>query len=325
MSKLRLSIAVGDYDITRPLLDGTVVPAGTDPIVLTAPSPQRHWRTLTHQEFDVAELSLGSYVAGYTAGDSELVAIPAFPHRRFRHGYAFASVKDDVRQPADFAGGSIGVRRWQNTAGVWLRGILGEYHDLDLASVRWVAQDREDIPLALAPEVQLERVPEGRSVTDMCASGELTGLIYPEVPRQIREGDGTIRRVFDDPKSAEQDYFRRTGIFPIMHLVAIRAELVTAHPWLPRAILDAFVEAKRLALLRLANPRTVSLAWLSSLQDEERALMGPDPWCYGWNELNRSTIETFLRYATEQGVARRPVTPAELFAASTLDSPPTYV
>jgi 4,5-dihydroxyphthalate decarboxylase len=324
-NSLQLSLAVGDYDITRPLIDGAVSPQGVDLVTVTAPSPQRHWRMLTQREFDIAELSLGSYVARRSRGEDDLLAVPAFPHRRFRHGYAFVSARSDVATPADLVGETVGVRSWQTTAGVWLRGILAEHHDVPTEKVRWLAQDAEDVPLALPEGLTLDRVPDGRKVTSMCADGEIAGLVYPELPEQVLAGDGTIRRLFPDPKQVEQEYYRSTGIFPIMHVVAIRAELLDRHPWLARSVLDAFVEAKATALRRLSDPRKVSLAWLRALQEEERDLLGPDPWRYGFDDVNRNTLQTFVDYAVRQGVAVKPVSPDSLFHPATLEEPPRYV
>lgn len=325
MRRLRLTLAVGDYDITRPLIDGAVQPQGVELLTLACPSPQRHWRMLTHAEFDVAELSLGSYVALRGRGHDDLVAIPVFPHRRFRHGYAFVAAASGVRQPADLAGQTVGVRSWQTTAGVWLRGILAEHHGLALQRVRWLAQDGEDVPLALPDGLVLERVAEGDDVTERCARSEIAGLIYPELPRQLRAGDGRIRRLFADPKRAEQAYFAATGIFPIMHVVAVRAGLLAEHRWLARNLFDAFEAAKRLAVERLEDPRTVSLAWLRALQEEERAILGPDPWRYGLDTANRHTLDRFLTYARQQGVTSHALTPEDLFDPTTTARPPAYV
>lgn len=324
-ARLRLTVALGDYDINQAILDGSLRPSGLDLVGITMASPQRHWRMLMHQEFDIAELSLGSYSARVSRGEDDLVAIPAFPHRRFRHGYAFASSAAGIQRPEDLAGASIGVRNWQTTAGVWIRGILDEFHNVPVESVDWVAQDGEDVEMSLPEGVKLRRVEPGRAVTDMCASGELQGLVYPELPRQLLAGDGTIKRVFDDPKSVEQDYYRRTEIFPIMHVVAIKRALVEQYPWLPRTVLEAFTESKRRSIERLKNPRTVSLAWLRDLQEEEEALLGADPWRYGLDQVNRNTLETFLRYAAAQGVTARKVSVDELFAPSTIDAMPRYV
>jgi 4,5-dihydroxyphthalate decarboxylase len=326
MTRLRLTLATGDYDITRPLLDGVVSPQGVELVTMNYPSPQRHWRMLVHREFDIAEMSLGSYVAQRSRGHDDLIAVPVFPHRRFRHGYAFLSnARPEIENAGDLAGERVGVRSWQTTAGVWLRGILAEHHGLPLEKVRWLAQDSEDVALDLPPGVSLEAVPGGQSVVDMCVRGDAGGLIYPELPAPVLAGETTIRRMFENPKAVEQEYYRRTGIFPIMHVVAIRTELVEKYPWLPRNVMDAFEGAKERALERLRDPRTVSLAWLRALQEEERELLGADPWCYGLNERNRHVLDTFLGYAVQQGVAAKQMTAEELFHAATTERPPAYV
>jgi 4,5-dihydroxyphthalate decarboxylase len=323
--KIPLTVMLGDYDITRAVFDGTAEPQGVDLTVLTAPSPQRHWRMLKHGEFDAAELSLGSYVTRRARGMDDLVAIPVFPHRRFRHGYVFVSGKADVTTAADLAGTSVGLRSWQVTAGVWLRGILAEHHGLALDEVRWVTQDDEDEPLDLPPRLRVDRVPAGATVTGMCADGELAGLIYPEIPGQVERDEGTIRRLFPDPKQAEQDYFRTTGIFPIMHVVAIKAEVLDRHPWVARNLMETLEQAKQLAYRRMRDPRTVSLAWLRALQEEERALLGPDPWEYGLSAANRANIETFLAYAADQGMGTGGLTADDLFHPGTREIPPSFV
>lgn len=324
-SRLRLSVALGDYDITRPIIAGEVRPAGVDAIPLVYPSPQRHWRMLRHREFDVCELSLGSYAALVSRGDDSLVGLPVFPHRRFRHSYVFVTGARRIGSPADLGGGRVGVRSWQTTAGLYLRGILSEHHGLPVESVRWVAQDAEDVDLDLPPNVRLERVPDGRTVTDMCATGELDGLLYPEIPDQVRAGTGEIRRLFADPRAAEEAYFRQTGVFPIMHLVVVRREIVDRHPWVAGTLVAAFTEAKRAALRRLGDPRTVSLAWLRWLIEREREVLGSDAWDYGLTERNRHVLETFLGYAAAQGVSARPLAVEELFGASVVEDPPGYV
>jgi 4,5-dihydroxyphthalate decarboxylase len=319
-----VSIAVGDYDITRPIIDGVVVPDGLDPVVLTMSSPERHWRALRGHEFDIVELSLGSYVAHRASGLAEFTAIPVFPHRRFRHGYILIHAGSRIGKPTDFAGRSIGIRSWEVTAGIWLRGMMAD-DGLDLADVRWVAQDPEDVSIQLPDGIRVERVPAGSTVTGLCATGELDGLIYPELPRNLDAADSGVRRLFPDPKTAEIDYFRRTGIFPIMHVVVIRSELLRRHPWIARSIRVAFEQSKQLAYERLRDPRTVSLAWLRSLQDEQAAVLGPDPWRYGMNDANRQNLATFLGYCARQGVAQRKIALDDLFYPPSLEDPPSFV
>lgn len=325
-ARLTLSLSVGDYDINRPLIDGAVQPQGVEFTPLTQTSPERHWRMLIHREFDVCELSLGSYIASLNRrGERDLVAIPVFPHRRFRHSYVFVTGQRRITTASDLRGGRVGIRSWQVTGGVWMKGFLAEYHDLPLDSVAWVAQDPDDIDIELPPGVCLERVREGETVTDLCARGEIDGLLYPEIPKQIHDGTGEIRRLFPDFRAAEEDYFRSTGIFPIMHVMVMRRELAERHPWLPRNIMEAFTESKRLAVARMRDPRVVSLAWLRWLIERERELLGPDPWQYGLGPANRDNLGTFLRYAHEQGLVDRRLTPEELFEPSVLEDPPTFV
>jgi 4,5-dihydroxyphthalate decarboxylase len=319
-----VSIAVGDYDLTRAMLDGTVVPDGVDPVMLTMSSPERHWRTLRGHEFDVAELSLGSYIAHRGSGLAEFTAIPVFPHRRFRHGYILVPSTSGISDPKEFAGHSIGIRSWQVTAGIWLRGIMADA-GLALDQVRWVAQDAEDVAVRLPAGVRLERVPDGRTVTQMCADGEIDGLIYPELPRSLGTGSSGIRRLYPDPRRAEEEYFRRTGIFPIMHVVVIRSALLDKHPWLARSIRAAFERSKALAYERLRDPRTVSLAWLRALQDEEADILGPDPWQYGMGDANRHNLATFLGYCAAQGIAGRDLDLDGLFFPASLEDPPSFV
>ncbi|MPZ86405.1 MAG: 4,5-dihydroxyphthalate decarboxylase [Actinophytocola sp.] len=323
MRRLKLSAALGDYDITRPILDGSVRPQGVDLVSTVAASPQRHWRMLKHAEFDVCEMSMGSYVARRSRRMDDLTAVPVFPHRRFRHGYLFVGRDSAVVDPADLVGGAIGLRSWQTTAGIWLRGILADHHGLPVRKVRWVAQDTEDVDLGLGQAIDLSTVEPGAEVPQLCADGDLDGLIYPELPSQL--AGGGLRRVFTDTKRAEQDYFRETGIFPIMHVLVIRTALVQRHPWLARNLWEAFEQAKQAAMARLRNPRTVSLAWLTTLQEEERGILGPDPWEYGLTERNRTVIATFLRYAYDQGVAASELAPDNLFPDSVTEDPPAYV
>jgi 4,5-dihydroxyphthalate decarboxylase len=323
-SSLQLGIALGDYDINRPLIDGAVSPQGVELIPTVKSSPERHWRMLIHEEFDICEMSMGSFAALRGRGDDRFVGIPVFPHRRFRHSFIFVSRARGIQRAEELRGTRVGVRSWQTTAGIYMRGFLADHYGLPLDSVEWVAQDGDDVPIDLPEGVSLTRVPDGRTVTEMCASGELAALLYPEIPDEVHEQTGRIVRLFSDPRAEEEAHFRRTGIFPIMHLVVIRRALVEKHPWLCRNLVAAFDEAKTLAMTRLRDPRTVSLAWLRWLIEHERALLGDDPWVNGLAP-NHHVLETFLRYAVEQGVSATQLRPEELFHPSVIDDPPGYV
>jgi 4,5-dihydroxyphthalate decarboxylase len=321
---LALSLAVGDYDINQALIRGEVAPQGVELTVITAPSPQRHWRMIRNAEFDVCELSMGSALAAHDRGEPALVAIPAFPHRRFRHGYVFVATGSGIRTPKDLDGRRVGIRSWQTTAGLWARGILQDDHGVDLRSIDWIAQDEEDIPLQPGHGFRIGRAPEGREVTEMLLEGDLDALIYPELPEAVRRADPRVGRLFPDPKAAEMDYVARTGFFPIMHTVVIRAEVADANPWLPRELLVAFEASRQRAFDAMRDPRRVSLAWFAEAMEEQRRILGEDPWAYDFVR-NRRALETMVRWSHEQGMISRRFDPAELFATSTLEAPPRYV
>lgn len=321
---VHLTLACGTYDINQGLISGDVVAQGIELSVITAPSPERHWRMVRDAEFDVCEFSIGTYLMVHDRDDPEVVAIPAFPHRRFRHGYIFVGTASGIREPKQIDGRRVGIRTWQTSAGLWARGILQDDHGVDLRSITWIAQDEEDIPLPDDHGYLIERVPEGRSVTDMLIAGEIDALIYPDVPESIRRGDPRVARLFPDPRSAEIDWFSRTGFFPVMHTVLVRRSIVEAHPWIPRELLTAFETSKRRAFAAMDDPRRVSLAWFAEAMEEQRRVLGPDPWSYDF-AANRPALETLIRWSHEQGMISRRFPAEELFVASTLVELPHYV
>lgn len=323
MAKVQLTLACGDYDLTRPLIEGVVQPEGIDLIVLPMGSPERHWRMVRHEEFDVSELSLSSYLLCKAAGRA-FTAIPVFPHRRFRHSYIFCNVHSGIEQPADLAGKKVGLRTLQVTAGVWVRGILASEYGLPLRSIRWYTQDPEDLPIEFPKDFMIERLPEGSNPDTMLVEGRLDAVIYPEILPSIARGDSRVRRLFENYKEVEIEYYKKTGIFPIMHTVVIKNSVLARYPWVARNLLKAFTEAKQICFKRMEDPRRISLAWVRELFEEQRRIMGPDPWPYDL-ESNRKALETFIGYAHDQGMIPRPFEVEELFVSSTVDTLPRYV
>jgi 4,5-dihydroxyphthalate decarboxylase len=321
---LELSLACGTYDVNQALIDGRIVPQGTDLTVMTYPSPERHWRMSRHLEFDICEFSMATYIVLHDRGTFPVTAVPAFPHRRFRHGYVFVNADAGIRSPRDLEGRRIGVRTWETTAGLWARGILQDEYGVDLTSIDWVAQDPEDVPLVHAERFRIRPVADGDTVTAMLERGDLDGLIYPELPGAIRRGDPRVKPLFPDARQAEMDYVSRTGFFPIMHTVLIRRSLADEHPWLPLNVLEAFRQSKDLAFQLMADPRRVSLAWLREAMAEQEQWLGPDPWAYDF-ERNREQIQTMIRWSREQGLIESEYPAADLFAASTVADVPAYV
>jgi 4,5-dihydroxyphthalate decarboxylase len=321
---VQLSLACGDYDINAGLVSGEVSIPGVELMVRTYASPERHWRMVRHEEFDICELSMATYLIAHDQGRPAVVAIPAFPHRRFRHGYVFVRQGGPVAAPKDLEGSRVGVRTWQTTAGLWARGILQDDHDVDLTAIEWLSQDEEDVPFEMPDRFRFARVPDGATVTAMLLQGEIDALIYPDVPDEARRPDGQIGRMFADPKAAEVDYHARTGFFPIMHTVVIRRSIAEEHPWLARDVHTAFERSRAMAFDRMRDPRRVSLAWFEEALDEQRRILGADPWSYDFG-ANRAALETMIRWSNEQGMISRRFAPEELFVPSTLEALPHYV
>ena len=325
MSKsIQLTLACGSYDINQGLIDGSVKPQGIDLTVLTYPSPQRHWRMLVHQEFDICELSMASYLLVHSRGSHPFIAIPAFPHRRFRHSYIFINSESGIRTAKDLEGRKVGLRTWQTTAGLWMRGILQDEYGVDLKKVQWFTQDQEDIPFTPPPGISIQLVPEGKTVTGMLETGELDALIYPELPEAIKRGDPRVKRLFDDYKQEEIRYFKKTGFFPIMHTVVIKNSVLEKYPWAAVNMLEAFRKSKDLAFKKMEDPRKISLAWVRELIEEQKQVLGNDPWCYNLPD-NRDALNTMIRWSYEQGMSSRMFPAEELFFPPSLDELPQYV
>lgn len=272
-------MAVGSSDLNRGLLEGSVGIPGVELVVRAYPSPERHWRMLRNAEFDVAEVSVGAFLAVNARDPGRFVAVPAFPHRRFRHSYVFVAADSPLTSAEQLRGGRIGLRTWTNTAGVWTRGILQDEYGVDLHDVTWVMQDEDTAGLSRREGFTLERVPAGESVVSLTARGELDALVYPEMPDVLGRPDG-LRRLFSDSRAEEESYFRKAANFPIMHTVMLRAELVEQNPWLASDMLTAFRTSNDAALAAIADPRKVALTWARDTYEAQRTLMGDDPWAY---------------------------------------------
>jgi 4,5-dihydroxyphthalate decarboxylase len=314
LSLITCSVALGDLDLTRPILDGVVEVQGVDLVPMSFRSPERHRRMILNREFDVCELSLGSFAALVSRGDDGMVGLPIFPHRRFRHSSLYVSSDGGLTAASQLVGEHVGIRTWQTTAGVWMRGILAEQHGLPLAAATWIAQDPDDVALDLPAGLKVRRAPAGSTVLDLCLRGEIAAVLWPEIPAAAQTGDGRLRPLFEDPRAEEERYFSETRCFPIMHLVVIRRDLLERHPWLAQNLASAFEQAKAIAMARLADGRSISLAWLQADLERQRQLLGPDPWAYGV-EANREVLATFLRYAEEQGITTHGLGVDELFAS----------
>lgn len=326
MSKLQLSIAMGDYDRTRPLLDGTVQIDGVDPVYMTLSPEEMFFRAFRNQEFDVAELSFSSYTVKAAQGQSGYTAIPVFLSRTFRHTSLYVR-RDRIGRPEDLKGKRIGLPEYQLTANVWARALLHDDHGVAPEDVTWVRGGidepgrPEKISLDLPAGIRLENAPEGRTISDMLDAGELDGFMAPRPPGGAARHNPDIGWLFPDPTAAAKDYYQRTGIFPIMHLVGIRTSLLEKHPWLANAVYKAFEQSKAHALDRLSDTSAtkVTLPFVEEQLKAARALMGDDYWAYGIKP-NLPTLETFLRHHHSQGLSKRAMTVEEIFHPATFET-----
>jgi len=320
---LHLSLACGDYELTRPLIDGIVKPEGIDLTCIILSSPERHWRMSRHQEFDICEFSLSSYVIAKLK-KMNFTAIPVFPHRRFRHSFIFVNKNARIKKPKDLEGKKVGLRTLQNTAGLWMRGILRHFYKVHLDSISWFTQDEEPISLPYSPKLVVQRVPMGKNVDTMLTEGELDAVIYPETLPSFKKEDPNVERLFKDYKREEIIYYQKTKLFPIMHTVVIKDEVWQKYPWVAVSMLKAFREAKKICYRRVGNPRTVPLAWITHSLEEQRAILGEDPWPYNLPD-NRKTLEILINYSYEEGIINRKIKVEELFVSNSLDESPTYI
>ncbi|WP_158547461.1 ABC transporter substrate-binding protein [Rhodovulum sp. 12E13] len=313
MKKIELTLACGDYEIVRPLKEGIVKPDGIDLIVLTGmDSTTRHWRFLRNGDFDMSETSASSYVVARDYG-YPITALPVFLHRRFRHGFVYVNTSKGIETPKDLIGRKVGIKSFLVTAGHWMRGILEHEYGVPHKSIDWYAELDEDVDFEPPADLKLTRLPDDKSVERMLAEGELDAVIHSSLIKPILEKDPRVARLFPDYKAEEQKYFAKTGIFPIMHVLGLRNEVVEKYPWVPVNMFNAFQEAKKIAMKRMENPRIVPLAWYREAWEEQEAILGPDPWEYGLTERNRHTLETLAGYSHEQGLIRRPARLDELF------------
>lgn len=321
----QLTLACGAYDRTAPLIDGRVRPEGIDLTVLTLPVEEIFYRTATYREFPVSELSLSSYLLTLDRG-APFVAIPVFPSRSFRHNGVYVRADGPIASAADLVGATVGIPEYQVTAAVWIRGILADHHGVPVRSVRYrtggLYDPRRREKLAISPPgIDLEPVDRDATLGELLIAGEIDAIYSPRVPPEYLRGDPRIRRLWADPKGAETEYYRATGIFPMMHTVVIRRDVYEADRWIARSLFTAFESAKDLAASHLGETAALAsmLPWSYQEAEQTRTLMGQDFWTYGL-EANRAALETLIGYSVDQGLASGVREPEELFAPETASS-----
>jgi len=327
MGKLNLSVAVGNYDRMRPLVDGEVQIDGVDPLFMLQDPEEIFFRAFRHADYDICELSLSSYSVKTAAGTSPYIGVPIFPSRAFRHISIYVRNDRGIETPADLKGKCIGVPEYQLTANVWARLFLEEDHGVKASDVTWVRGGYEEtgrlekIGLKLPDDVRLENAPDNATISGMLASGEIDALIGPRAPSCFTNGHLNVKYLYDDPQKAAADWYTRTKLFPIMHLLGVRRTLAEQHPWLPGAVAKAFEKSKAVALAKLSDTSAtkVTLPFVEEQLRNARRLMGHDFWSYGF-EPNRHVLSRFLKRHYEEGLSSRLLQPEELFHPATLES-----
>ncbi|MGH7844123.1 MAG: ABC transporter substrate-binding protein [Candidatus Binatia bacterium] len=326
MSDLRLTLACEDYDRTRALRDGEVKPEGIDLNYLVLPVEEIFWRMLKYHDFDVAELSMGAFFVAAAQGRRPFTAIPVFPSRTFRHRCIFVNVAAAIARPEDLRGKRVGVPEYTMTAAVWLRGLLQHEYGVSPEEVCWVQAGEEQpgrkdrVEFKLPDNIHLEVVPD-KTLNDMIEQGKIDAVMSPRMPSCFVRGVPQVQRLFPSFRPVERDYFQRTQIFPIMHVIGIRAALHEEHPWVAQSLYKAFCDAKDLCFSKIydSNVLRVSLPWDVAEYEETRALMGADYWPYGFAP-NRQVLETLQSYLLEQGLIEKKLQMEQLFADSTLEA-----
>jgi 4,5-dihydroxyphthalate decarboxylase len=325
--KLKLSIATGNYDRSRPLVDGSVLIDGVDPIFQLLSPEEMFFRAFRDRAFDVSELSLSSFAVRTATGTNPYVGVPVFPSRAFRHTSICIRTDRGINKPEDLRGRRIGTPEYQLTACVWARAILEEEYGIKPSEITWVRGGMEElgrpekIALGLPPNIKIEPAPIDKTLSEMLRDGDIDAIVAPRAPSFFEKGYPNLGWLWSDPQRTASEYYAKTKIFPIMHMIGIRKELVDEHPWLPMAIFKAFSEAKAKTLELLADTSAskVVLPFIDELLRTTKQLMGDDFWPYGV-EPNRHVLDTFLRVHHEQGLSLRRLKPEDLFHASTLES-----
>ena len=325
MSKLQLSVAIGDYDRMRPLVDGLVQIDSVDAQFMLLDPEEIFFRAFRHADFDVCELSLSSYSVKTAAGTSPYIAVPVFPSRAFRHTSVYVRT-DRIKSPADLKGRRIGVPEYQLTANIWVRLFPEEDYGIRPSDITWVRGGYEHpgriekISLNLPDDVKVENARADATISDLLASGEIDAVIGPRAPSCFDHGHPNVGYLFADPQATATEWYRRTRLFPIMHTLGIRRTLVEKHSWLPVAIYKAFERSKAVALAKLSDTSAtkVTLPFVEEQLGAARRLMGEDFWSYGL-ESNREVLRRFLERHHAEGLSSRLLTPEELFHASALE------
>ena len=335
MAKVEITIATWDYDRVRPLMDGRVKVEGCEINYIVVPPEECFHRAWNNQDFDVTEIGLSGYIIGTSrgqgiGGNSPYVAIPVFLSRSFRVSGIYIRTDRGIETPEDLKGKKVGIPEYQITAAVWSRGFLSDEYGVRAEDLNWYQGGMDDPgrkdkwPNNLPEGFPLYHLTGEQTINGMLASGELDAFIGPRTPKTYRDGKTPIRRLFENFEDVEKDYYRKTNIFPIMHPLGIRRSLYEKHPWIALNLYLAFEAAKKISQAEMLETAALKIGhpWIVSATQAAQSVMGPDIFPYGV-AASRQTLEAAIRYSTEQYMAVRPITIAEMFPPNTLEIPKT--
>ena len=312
MSKIRLTLACWDYDRTRALQDGRVQVEGVDLTYLPLRVEETFWRMLRYGEFDVAEMSTGSFLMSRDKGAPRLIGIPVFPSKTFRHSCIYINTDSGIKKPADMASKRVGVPEYQITMATWARGILQHEYGVAPEKMKWFTGGEEHpgrqdkVKHNLPPNIDIQPIPADKTLSGMLERGEIDAMISAHIPSPFVRRHHKVHRLIPNFREVEQEYFKRTKIFPIMHTIVIREEVNERHPWIAQSLFKAFNESKRVCQETMYEFSALKymLAWSIDEMEKEREVLGEDPWAYGL-DANRHILETLIQYSHEQGFAFR--------------------
>jgi len=327
MEKITLTMACAPTDRSRPILDGRVEIPGCRIVALPGEPQDIFRRALRDRAFEITELSMGNHILATAKAQSHYVGVPVFLSRAFRHSAIYVRTDRGIRTPADLKGKRVGMTEFQQTASLWLRGILADEYGLARSDVAWRTgglnqpspPPRSRLELSVALDV--EAIPATESLDGLLAKGEIDAVFSTQPPRCFASKSAPVDRLFPDYRAAETAYYKSSGVFPIMHCLTVRNDVAEAHPWLALELFRAFTKAKALSLneLTLVNTPRVALPWVAQHFADTLAVLGPNPWPYGLKQ-NRPVLEAMVRYAAADGLLDKQFDPAQLFHPSTLDA-----
>lgn len=331
---VEITLALDDRDITRGLHEGNIEPEGIDlNTIISRPPPKRHRRMIQDQEFDACEMSLGSYLPSRTSSnDYPFTAIPVFPNRRFRHSFMFKNAEAGIEEPADLEGKDVATQTWQTTASLWMRGTLQEHYGVDLKSINWYTErsDVEDVTFSIPDRYNIQELPAAKGAVEkgrgdaenLLIEGQMDAALDPRLYSSVREENSNVERLFENYVEEEQEYYRQTGIYPLMHTVVIRDEVLEEYPWVARNLYTAFEEARDRCLKRLKSPgRHTTLTWINAHYESQKAVLGENPFPNGFADQNVIALEKLIEYADHQGLIPHQYSLDDIFVENSLWTP----